>query len=113
MLTKEQKEAITKWRGWKHKRVAVARPPYMGEEWAWFDGEVLIARYLPDYDKDDVAVALLSVLVKEGYHPELYYAVDSETYAAWYFSINPGCNYHSRATIAQAVCAAILEIIES
>lgn len=65
---------------------------------------------------DDIdAVVLLPVLVNRGFCPELYYTVDSEGFAAWYFSVNPTHSkmYFIGQTVAEAICAAIVVLSES
>jgi len=66
----------------------------------------------PHYSESDAAaVSLLPELVKRGFHPELYYTVDSEGFAAWYFKVNPDKPYYVQPTIAAAICAAVTELI--
>lgn len=62
---------------------------------------------------DTDAVVLLPVLVDRGFCPELYYTVDSEGFAAWYFTEMPGQPYFLGQTVATAITASVSVLAES
>lgn len=96
---------IAEWLGWTYAN---------GHWYADRNDQRKRRNLLPNWSTDDsIAITLLPVLVERGYCPELYYTVDSEGFAAWYFSEMPGQPYFIGQTIAAAIVASVSVLAES
>lgn len=84
-MTPEEFEPLAVWMGWEKKKMHPEHNDMVGWYDAHFHGEVANKTSLTPAE----CYGALERLVEKGYCPEMYYSVDSEGFAAWYFTENP------------------------
>lgn len=97
-MTKEADKKIAEWLGWQYDE---------GSDCWMIPTAAGIFECQDGWQPRLSAEIILTELVKRGFFPELYYTVDSEGFAAWYFTENPGQPYFLGKTAIEAIKAAV------